>query len=988
MSTAEQQSGKAAKAWNMSFLLRTRQSQAKTDSLDLHRMETTIALILTGLLAPACPGWAEQAIDFNRDIRPILVRHCTACHGGVKAANDVSFVYRDSALAVIEPGDAENSELIRRVQSTDPDEVMPQPQHGPRLTDAEIATLARWIDAGAEWSGTWSFEPPQDHPAPAVQDSTWPRTTADRFILARLEAEGITPAPQAAPAEWLRRVSLDLIGLPPTPEQAAQFEQELAVDPAAARERIVDQLLASPHFGERWAAMWLDLARYSDTFGFEKDPHRDIWPWRDWVVRAFNADMPFDQFTIKQLAGDLLENPEPDDLLATAFHRNTQCNTEGGTDDEEFRTLAVIDRVNTTWTAWQATTFGCVRCHAHPYEPIPQDAYYRFMALLNSTDDCDQNDDFPLGRVAVDAASQAELARLDRESRALRLTLNRSGVQRASQTGDWRALVPTELQTSGGQLALDDLGRAVASGTLPIGVTYTLTFPAVPATAMQLRMFPDSDDPKQWPERGAVLSKLEATLILADGQRQPVTLKEVVADFLDGPFDPQGSLDDDAGGFGAFPVLRGPRWVVFVPEIPLLPTPGTRLELVMRQSAASNSGVQACTVRKFLWEVSNDADWTQWAADPARLQMWADWRQQTDALSAIQATLVPVLRELSDGAQRVTRIFGRGNFLTKGDAVEPGLPDIFPVSSPIEGRPMNRLDLARWLVSRDNPLAARVLANRLWAELYGRGIVETLEDFGSSGTPPTHPELLDQLALRLSRDLHWSIKQFLRELVLSATYGQSARPTAESVAKDPLNRWYSRGPRVRLTAEMVRDQALAVSGLLATKQFGPPVFPPQPEGVWSSAYSGATWTTSTGEDRYRRAIYTYCKRTGGYPALLTFDAPSRDVCTARRIPTNTPLQALVTLNDPAFMEMAQAFARRMEDGGGTTAEKIARGYRLLLLTDPPAEKLRVLEQLYDESLAEYRQLPGESAKLAETPESAALVLVAQTLLNLDAVLVR
>lgn len=948
-----------------------------------------LACVLAAILSLVVrTGRSEETVAFNRDIRPIFAKHCTACHGGVKAAGELSLVYRDKALSVIEPGEPENSELIRRVMSTDPEEVMPKPEHGPRLSDQDIATLTTWIKEGAAWSEHWSFVKPQDVPAPAVKDATWPRNTADRFILARLEAANRTPSAPAAPAEWLRRVSLDLIGLPPTIEQWQQFQQQWAVDPAAAREAVVGELLRSPHFGERWAAMWLDLARYSDTFGYEKDPHRDIWPWRDWVIRALNADMPFDQFTIKQLAGDLLADPQPDDLLATAFHRNTQCNTEGGTDDEEFRTSAVVDRVNTTWVAWQATTFGCVRCHSHPYDPYAQESYYRFLALFNNTEDCDQNDDFPRTRVANEGERQADVVRLETELRRLRQELNRTGIALAARTRDWQPLVPLELKSSGGNLAHDDTGRTTATGTLPIGVFYTVIFPASPATAFRLQVFPDSDDPARWPERGSVLSKIEATLMLADGQRQSVQLKEVVADHIDGPFDPQTSLDDDAGGFGGFPVLRGPRWAVVVPEAPLAPPEGSRLELVMRQSAASNSGFQACTIRRFRWESSTDAQWTQWAADELRARQWEEWRQKTAELAAIPATLVPVMRELADEARRETRVFIRGNFLTKGDPVEPGLPEVFHAAAPSEGRPLNRLDMARWLVSDGNPLAARVLANRLWSELFGRGLVETLEDFGTSGLPPSHPELLDHLALRLARDQHWSVKQFLRELVLSATYGQTARQAKEGYEQDPANQLYGRGPRVRLTSEMVRDQALVVSGMFSPKQFGPPVFPPQPEGVWSTVYSGATWNTSTGEDRYRRAIYTYCRRTSGYPALLTFDAPSRDVCTARRVPTNTPLQALVTLNDPAFVELAQGFAKRMEEGGGATADKLSRGYRLLLLEDPAGEILDVLVRLHDEALEEYRQAPADASRMAETPELAALILIANTLLNMDAALVR
>ena len=389
------------------------------------------ALALCASTAAATAAAPTAAADFNRDIRPLFAKHCTACHGGVKAAGKLSLVYRDKALAPaksgempIIPGDPEKSEIIRRVTSKDSDEVMPRPDHGPRLSDKEIATLRQWIKEGAKWSEHWSFVPPMEPAKPVLKNKSWPKTVADQFILAPIEAEGLKPSPEATPAEWLRRVSLDLTGLPPTPEDYDAFLKNRRKNAAAAKAHVVDRLLASPQFGERWASVWLDLARYSDTFGYEKDPHRDIWPWRDWVIRAFNADLPFDEFTIKQLAGDLLPNPTADDILATAFHRNTQNNTEGGTDDEEYRTVAVLDRVSTTWTAWNATTFGCVQCHSHPYDPYPHRDYYRFAAFFDNTEDCDQNDDYPRWIFPEEPSKRAEAARLQRESRRLREKLN------------------------------------------------------------------------------------------------------------------------------------------------------------------------------------------------------------------------------------------------------------------------------------------------------------------------------------------------------------------------------------------------------------------------------------------------------------------------------------------------------------------------------------------------------------------------------------
>ncbi|MFO0927125.1 MAG: DUF1549 domain-containing protein [Gemmataceae bacterium] len=477
-------------------------------------------------------GFAAGAepVDFNRDVRPILTRHCTVCHGGVKAAGKVSFVSRDRAFVkgrskqpVIVPGKPESSELFVRVTSTDPDSVMPKPDHGPRLSARDLDTFRRWIAEGARWEEHWSFNSPREPVEPKVKTAGWARTSADRFILARLEAEGLTPSPEAGAAEWLRRVSLDLTGLPPTLDEFAAYRQDRAKDPAGAKERVVDRLLKSPRFGERWAGVWLDLARYSDTFGYEKDPYRDIWPWRDWVIRAFNADLPFDQFTVKQLAGDLLPSPTADDLLATAFHRNTQNNTEGGTDDEEFRTAAVLDRVSTTWTVWQATTFGCVQCHSHPYDPFPHRDYYRFAAFLNNAEDCDQNDDFPRLLVANDLAQRDQAAALTLKLRKLREALNRTGRNVADKDATWRTLVPTAAKTSGGTLSVAKDGLVSAGGTLPIGVTYTVTVPAVPGTtALRIKILPDSDDPTKWPEPRAVLSRLQAKLTANGKPGKPV----------------------------------------------------------------------------------------------------------------------------------------------------------------------------------------------------------------------------------------------------------------------------------------------------------------------------------------------------------------------------------------------------------------------------------------------------------------------------------
>lgn len=931
-------------------------------------------------------------VSFNRDIRPIFTKHCTSCHGGVKAAGEISLIYRDQALSegksgeiAIVPGKPEISEMMRRITSTDPDEIMPKPKHGPPLSAKEIETIKQWISEGAKWEELWSFIPPKEPVAPAIQQKDWLKSSLDAFVLAKLEAEGMKPSAEASKAEWFRRVSLDLTGLPPTPEEWQAFRDDAAPD---SYEKAVDRLLASPHFGERWAVMWMDSARYSDTKGFEKDPGRNVWPYRDWVIRAFNADMAYDQFTLKQLAGDLLENPAPDDLIATVFHRNTQNNTEGGTDDEEYRVAAVMDRINTTWTTWQATTFACVQCHSHPYDPYPHEDYYRFMAFFDNTEDADLNDDFPSTKAANNPDQQAEVTAAEKQLRKLREALNDDGLAVAAQINDFKVLKATSAKASAatGGIAQLENGIFQSSGTNPTNSSYTMTFPAEPFAAIRLDILPESEDPKKWSALAAVCGDFHVFLVNPDGTRQQIVLKELIADSVSGPFDPNEGIRGGAPGFGDYPAQRGPRWCVIVPEQPVVPVAGAQLEISIFHALSCNADNQPSILKRFKLSFSNNPALQQFVNTPERGARWKEHGDLKGKYNGIAGTMVPVMKERSAKARRDTRVFIRGNRSVKDESVQAGIPEI--VRPPQKKEGLTRIDMAQWLMSDSNPLTARVLANRLWGELFGIGIVETQEDFGTSGTPPTHPELLDHLALRVSKTHQWHIKPFLREIVLSATYRQQSKSTPELLEKDPRNQLLSRGPRQRLTAEMLRDQSLLASGLLSRKQFGPPVFPPQPEGIWKSAYSGARWETSQGEDRYRRGVYTYSKRTSGYPSFLTFDAPSRDVCTPRRLGSNTPLQALVTLNDPAYMEMAQAFAKRMSTTAADLPAQLAQGYQWLTLLEPRPEIVTALAKLHADAMAEYAANPAEMQKVAATPQEAAMVLVANTMLNLDSVLTR
>jgi hypothetical protein len=548
--------------------------------------------------------------------------------------------------------------------------------------------------------------------------------------------------------------------------------------------------------------------------------------------------------------------------------------------------------------------------------------------------------------------------------------------------------MPASAKSSGpeGILEIGADGVVRKVGTHPNEVTFTLSAPAASFGVLRLETFPEQDKPEEWLGSGAVVSKLDAEVVAPDGTRKAVAFREVVADFLAGPSDPNESLRAGAGGFGDYPMTRGPRTGYFIPNEPVVANPGDVLEIRILQQANCNADFIACHLAKFRFSLAADPRAAVFAASPERRARWAEWEKQKKSYDAIPGMSIPVMREREDAARRETRVFVRGNRLTRDKRVSAGIPDLFGGSA--AAAPMTRLDLARWLVGGQNPLAARVLANRLWAEMFGVGIVETQEDFGSAGTAPSNPALLDHLALRLKDTHGWHLKPFLREIALSATYRQSAATDPKLIEGDRANRLLARGPRQRLTAEMVRDQALLVAGMLSPKMAGPPVFPPQPEGIWKSVYNGASWKTSDGEDRYRRAIYTYRKRTSGYPALLVFDAPTGDICTPRRVATNTPLQALNTLNDPAQIEFAQGLAKRMAAAGPELATQLALGYRLLMLEAPSTEVLASLQRLHADGLAAYQAGEADPAALAPSAGQAALVLVANTLLNMDAAMNR
>ena len=1001
------------------------------------------AICVAAALVGCSRSSPTPTVDFNRDIRPILTKSCAACHGGVRKQGGISFVFRDEAMAVgasgrraIVPGKPGASELIARLESDDPEFRMPH--HAPALTAEEIQLFRTWIDEGANWQEHWAFVPPAPQTPPAVSLESRVRTPIDRFIFARLESEGLTPAREADKAALLRRVSFDLTGLPPTPAELESFLDDGGPD---AYERQVDRLLASNHFGERWAAVWLDLARYADSRGFEKDKNRPgVWVYRDWVVNAFNRNLPYDRFVTLQLAGDLVADATLEDRIATAFNRLTPANDEGGTDDEEYRTIAVMDRSATAWSVLNGFTMNCVQCHSHPYDPVRHEDYYRALAFFNTTRDADLPNDAPSMPVPRNPADYAAADAAWRELQAARARLleaSRSRVE--TEPAKWTAVpviaarsdavaaiereiefarkdreLVAELHTTLTKVksdpdALEPKFRLQDGEAITVGMGRSVTvyeYDLAPKTrvltALRVDFMPlDEDAARSTPEDGFIVNRIAVSRVGADGRQTPIAISAWLPDS-------QQSLDyrlldlikkgpnadireitrlyrepipgAEGGrrllaveGVDANSKITGTRWTVAVPAAAVELSEGDRLRLRIEQLTPQERNL---TVRRVRVAASGEASWSR---IPAVLEGAADEVvTHYNRLTRIDNVPLPVMEEQSAPERRETRLFERGNMLTKtGSALAPGLATVFPRIE--EGRPADRLAMARAFFAPDEPLTARVAVNRFWEQLFGSGLVETLEDFGSAGLPPSHPQLLDWLALRYQNDLKWDTKALLREIVLSTTYRQDARTTPALLEKDPRNRLLARGPRQRLTAEMVRDQALAASGLLVPTLGGPPVMPPQPDGVWKVVYSKEVWTDATGPDRYRRALYTFIKRSAVYPSLITFDAPAHEVTVARRIPTNTPLQALVTLNDPVYTEAARALAKRVLDaqpsqlpdiGADVLASRLNYAARLVLSRDFSAEELAEVRAFHD------------SERRTRSP-SQAMSAVASVLINLD-----
>jgi mono/diheme cytochrome c family protein len=887
----------------------------------------------------------QKPVDYISQVKPIFNKKCITCHGGVRRKGGFSVLFRSEALAKTEsgklaiiPGDPEHSEMIRRITNRDPEERMPY-KHEP-LTADEISILRRWIKEGAVWGDHWAYLPVKAvaKPVPAgalfglipAKKLDWANNDIDYFIYDKLKQEKLKPATQADKTVLLRRVSLDLTGVPAPEKWASAF---LKNNKENAYEELVDSLLSSPQYGERWAALWMDLARYADTKGYERDDSRSIWRYRDWLIHAFNADEPYDQFIRDQIAGDLMTNPTDAQYIATAFHRNTMTNDEGGTENEEFRTAAVLDRVNTTWEALMGTTFGCVQCHSHPYDPFTHDEYYQFMAFFNDTRDEDSYADYPLLR-HFKSTDSLHLKKLT----------------------DW------------------------------------VTKDESPKRASDMRTFLRTWQPSinSLTADQFVNSELADTKWLIFRNHAVARLKKVDLNNRD-------FLIYRYAGF-----LKGGVWTIHLDRedgpvlktISVLPTKDWAIANTSFTTVAGVHDLYLTYSNPNLKKPNDNGmqfDWFYFTNEfPGKGKPGYDTaKKYFDTLLNADLPTTPIMMDNPADMHRASNVFERGNWLVKGKEVQPGVPHALnPLPA---GAPANRLGLALWLTSDQNPLTARTIVNRLWEQLFGTGLVETLEDFGTQGIPPTHRELLDDLSWKLMHEYQWSLKRLLREMLLSATYKQDSRISPGLLEKDPYNKFYARGSRVRLSAEEVRDQALAISGMMSKKMYGPSVMPYQPGGIWLSPWNGQDWVASAGEDRNRRALYTYWKRTAPYPSMISFDGAAREVCTARRIRTNTPLQALVTLNDETYLDAARHFAYRMqEEGTGQDVKKqIARGYQLALYRDISPEKLEVFEKLYREAYDNFKNDKEKTCEMIgemnehNNPETAALVVVANAMMNMD-----
>jgi len=898
-----------------------------------------LVCLLAGTHTPAQQATRDSAEtdtpSYNRDIRPLLSDRCFQCHGPDDKERKAGLHLdtfegateeRDGVRAIV-PGDPEASELLARVRSHDPDERMPPPElNKPGFTADEIATLTAWIKDGAEYQPHWAFLPPE-RPDIAQDRAAHP---IDFFVDRALKEAGLEAAPEADPHTLLRRLHLDVTGLLPDPERVASFIAAHAADSDKAVEELVDELLASPHYGERWGRHWLDQARYADSHGYSVDGARQMWPYRDWVIAALNQDMPFDQFTIEQIAGDQLPEATKKQRIASAFHRNTLINQEGGTDGEQFRNEAAVDRVNTTGAVWLGLTLGCAQCHTHKFDPITHHDYFFF------NQGTDRNNGGATLKVEEGELFQTEADKKAEQATAQALAAKQAKAGKAA----WQALsFDAKTNTDATLNQLKD-GSLRLTGTTPKNAVYTLNAKLgdkAPAqvSAFQLRVLPDSAFPKNGPGTAGngnfVLTAFEVKL---DGK--VVKIERVQADHGQPGYPISHAIDADAASGWAINVGKGTRKGVKMNEPQ--PLKGRKLTITMRHNRNDNYAIG-----RFALAAS--------AVEPALPEAWSAEKKPGKPSANLM-----VMQDLPANKQRTTYIHLRGDFLNhdkKTGPLKPGVPVIFPNRLP-EAELHNRLDLAKWLVDPANPLTARVTVNRMWMRYFGKGIVVTENDFGMQGSLPSHPELLDWLATEFVR-AGWSQKHMHRLMLTSRAYRRSSRlndmdapALAASATADPLNQLLTRQNRIRVDAEIVRDAALSASGLFYPKLGGPSVYPPQPAGVYSFTQSRKGWHTSTGPNRYRRAMYTMFYRSAPYPTLTTFDSPDFGTTCTQRVRSNTPLQALTLANDEAMVELAGGLAKRIQDAAEGQAERIEQAYQICFSRSPSPVEQQALTQYLDD----------------------------------------
>ncbi|MDB6149849.1 MAG: hypothetical protein JWQ44_1297 [Chthoniobacter sp.] len=995
------------------------------------------------LLAVAASSLAAAPLDFSRDVQPLLSENCYHCHGPDEKARKArlrldtregAFGKTEDGIAVVAPGNSAGSELVTRIFSTDPDEVMPSPKSHRTLSEPQKQLLKRWVDEGAPWAEHWSFVTPKRPEVPTVGEPG--RGPIDAFVRARLDHEKLSPSPEAPKEKLIRRVTLDLTGLPPTLEEIDAFLGDTGAD---AYDRVVDRLLASPRYGERMVWDWLDAARYADTNGFQGDPVRTMWPWRDWAVKAFNTNMPFDQFTIEQLAGDLLPNATRDQRLATGFNRNHMVNNEGGTIPEENRVSYVVDRVDTTATVWLGLTVGCARCHDHKFDPISQREYYQLYSYFNQLPEGGLADAFPMAKPVMSLATpeeeqriaelqmKADAARQRRDETVKQLTARQPEWERETlaglaQTGEpqWTVIEPGELfSEKGATLTKQPDHSVIVSGANPATDDYVITAPGRMRgiTAFKIEALPDASFVNGGPGR-AENGNFALTELKIQGDGKPVELAVISATFeqkgwsaaqaIDGKAETGWAVQPEFGkehvaifearspvGYGGDPLLsirlehRSPnlqhtlgRFRVSVTNASpalLRPMPDD-IRSTLATAADQRTPEQKKKLSEFHLAASTERAAAQKDADETK-------KAVEEANKAVLKVMV-----MEDAAKpRENFILTRGEYDQHGEKVAPGTPHVLP-SLPADAT-SNRLALARWLVTPDHPLTARVTVNRFWAMFFGTGLVKTVEDFGLQGEKPSHPELLDWLALEFI-ETGWNVKRLVRTIVTSATYRQSSAVSPALLERDPENRLLARAPRHRWPSWMLRDQALAAAGLLVEKPGGAPVKGYQPDGVWEEATFGQIkYAQDHGDALYRRSLYTFWRRIVG-PTMF-FDSSARQTCTVRASQTNTPLHALTTLNDVTFVEAARALAERvLKQSGPGDSERLVYAFRLCtgrMPTEREAELLSVtLQRLRSQFGADAKgaqQLiaAGESKPDAQLDpaELASHAAFASLLLNLD-----